>query len=100
PARLLQLIQEEFEVVKKRDNKEAKETTLENDFARKFPLKILIAEDNVVNRTLAKLILNKLGYEPEHADNGLEALTMVKENHYQLILMDVQMPEMDGLEAT
>ncbi len=70
------------------------------DFARKNPLRILVAEDNTVNQLLVAKILNKLGYQPHISNNGKEVLEEVKHNHYDLILMDVQMPEMDGLEAT
>ena len=70
------------------------------DFAEKNPLTILIAEDNLVNQSLAIRTLKKLGYEPRVAMNGVEVLTLLNEQKFDLILMDVQMPEMDGLEAT
>lgn len=79
---------------------EPKEKLLSDRFAEQSPLKILIAEDNPVNQKLANLLLRKLGYEPEIASNGVEAVEMHQKSHYDLILMDVQMPEMDGLEAT
>ncbi|AFZ47973.1 histidine kinase [Cyanobacterium stanieri PCC 7202] len=68
--------------------------TLENS------LKILIAEDNPVNQKVALLLLKKLGYYPHIAINGLEVLDAVKKDCYDVILMDMQMPEMDGLSAT
>lgn len=74
--------------------------TLSTSFAQKNPLQILIAEDNPVNQTLAIRILHKLGYEPGLAANGQLAINEMTERYYDLILMDVQMPEMDGLEAT
>jgi CheY-like chemotaxis protein len=70
------------------------------DFSLKYPLKILIAEDNPVNQKLAERVLTKLGYAPSKAIDGQEALEALKQNHYDLILMDIQMPTMDGLEAT
>jgi signal transduction histidine kinase/CheY-like chemotaxis protein/ligand-binding sensor domain-containing protein len=73
---------------------------LHQDFAKQHPLRILIAEDNPVNQKLAERVLVKLGYRPEMVSNGLEALTVLDKKHFDLILMDVQMPEMDGLEST
>src|SRR5260221_9911912 len=70
------------------------------DFSKQYPLRILIAEDNAVNQRLTERVLNKLGYKPEITDNGVEAVQAVTQKSFDLILMDVQMPEMDGLEAT
>ena len=64
------------------------------------PLRILLAEDNLVNQKLALRLLEKMGYRADVASNGIEALTSVDRQTYDVILMDVQMPEMDGLEAT
>ena len=72
----------------------------DRNFAKKYPRRILAAEDNRVNRLLIKKVLGRLGYEIDLAENGLIALEMAVNNHYDLILMDLQMPEMDGLEAT
>jgi signal transduction histidine kinase/DNA-binding response OmpR family regulator len=73
---------------------------LSTDFATRYPLNILIAEDNMVNQKLAERVLSKLGYKPEKALNGEEAVFAQEKRGYDLILMDVQMPVMDGLEAT
>jgi CheY-like chemotaxis protein len=73
---------------------------LTDEFAQQYPLKILVAEDNDVNQKWAAKILGKMGYQPHFAENGHIALEMVGKTAYDLILMDVQMPEMDGLEAT
>jgi CheY-like chemotaxis protein len=73
---------------------------LDVKFSEHYPLHILIAEDNPVNQKLAERVLHKLGYQPSIAINGLDALSKINESHYDLILMDVQMPEMDGMEAT
>ena len=70
------------------------------EFAQKYPLNILIAEDNPVNQKLAERVLTKLGYTPSKALNGKEAVDAVQQKKYDVILMDVQMPVMDGLEAT
>lgn len=75
-------------------------TQFSPDFAKQYPMDILIAEDNYVNQKLAVHILEKMGYKPEVAFNGHEVLNALSKKRYDLILMDVQMPEMDGLEAT
>jgi two-component system sensor histidine kinase/response regulator len=62
--------------------------------------KILIAEDNEINRLVALRTIRKLGYEVEAATNGIEAVAMAQQGAYDLILMDCQMPEMDGYDAT
>lgn len=63
-------------------------------------ISVLIAEDNVVNQRVAQLLLKSMGIEAEIAENGKVALEKLKQKHFDLIFMDVQMPEMDGFEAT
>ena len=65
-----------------------------------YPLKILIAEDNSINRKLTLIVLERMGYVPDIAKTGVEVLEMVQRNQYDVILMDVQMPGMDGHKAT
>lgn len=65
-----------------------------------YPLNILLAEDDHTNQDVETRILKKLGYNPDLAENGLEVLQMTDAKHYDLILMDVQMPEVDGREVT
>ncbi|HTI09390.1 MAG TPA: two-component regulator propeller domain-containing protein [Puia sp.] len=73
---------------------------LQKDFAKTYPLRVLIAEDNLINQQLIRQILANLGYEADSVENGELAVAAAGEKAYDLILMDVQMPEMDGLEAT
>ena len=68
--------------------------------ATRHPLRILLAEDNVVNQKLALRLLSQMGYRADVASNGIEAIQSVDRQPYDVVLMDVQMPEMDGLEAS
>ena len=63
-------------------------------------LRILVADDNVVNQKVAVLVLKRLGYRADVVSNGLEVLDALKRHHYDVVFMDVQMPEMDGMSAT
>jgi signal transduction histidine kinase len=73
---------------------------LKAGWSKQYPLRILVAEDNIINLQLIRHILVSLGYEPDSVENGELAVAAAAEKPYDLILMDVQMPEMDGLEAT
>lgn len=69
-------------------------------FTSNLPLRILVADDNLINQKVALSVLGALGYKADIANNGLEVLAKLEQNQYDVILMDVQMPEMDGLRAT
>jgi CheY-like chemotaxis protein len=73
---------------------------MDRELAKRHPLRILLAEDNQVNQKLAVRILEQMGYRADVASNGLEAIESIERQQYDVILMDVQMPDMDGLEAT
>jgi CheY-like chemotaxis protein/HPt (histidine-containing phosphotransfer) domain-containing protein len=77
-----------------------RDTPFDASLGQRLPLRLLLAEDNTVNQKLALRLLERMGYRADVVGNGLEVLEAVQRQHYDVILMDVQMPEMDGLEAT
>ncbi len=99
---LLRVVQAQLNPVRSQTEvqKPKVDNVLSEAFAKQYPLNILIGEDNLINQKLIIRVLNKLGYEPDLANNGQEVIDLLTANFYDIILMDVQMPVMDGLEAT
>jgi PAS domain S-box-containing protein len=73
---------------------------IDSGFGQRRPLRLLLAEDNIINQKVATRILSQMGYRPDVVHNGVEVLEALNRQKYDVILMDIQMPDMDGLEAT
>ena len=85
-----------YERVSKKKTKQI----FDKEMGEKHPLRILLAEDNAINQKLAIVMLKRLGYKADVAANGLEVIESLRRQLYDVVLMDVHMPEMDGLQAT
>jgi CheY-like chemotaxis protein len=95
-ARMLAGLLEGYTPTKKRSDEQPAEQLP----GKQHPLRILLAEDNIINQKVAVRFLERLGYLPDVAANGLEVLDAIRQRAYDVVLMDVQMPEMDGIETT
>lgn len=69
------------------------------DLAQQIPLRVLLADDTAMNQKLIRHVFARMGYDIEVVDNGVAAVESARASEYDLILMDIQMPEMDGIEA-
>lgn len=81
-------------------SKPAPTTKLDPKLAERMPLRMLLADDNIINQKVAMRLLQQMGYKPDVAGNGVEAVAALDRQAYDIVFMDVMMPEMDGLEAT
>jgi signal transduction histidine kinase/HPt (histidine-containing phosphotransfer) domain-containing protein len=99
PAQLLEALCRAMNIQIQREKKAPPGPSLDTGFARRIPLRMLLADDNPINQKVGLSVLQKLGYRADLAANGIEVLHALEQKPYDVILLDVQMPEMDGLEA-
>jgi CheY-like chemotaxis protein len=102
PVKQIPLLEIITHIFEERDFSTKKNTPiqhLDSLLGKKIPLRILVAEDNPVNQRFIQLILEGLGYEPDIVENGLQVLTSLEKKEYDLLLMDLNMPELDGLQT-
>ncbi|MFK5969541.1 MAG: response regulator [Candidatus Marithrix sp.] len=97
-AHLLNMLNYVFTGVK--NKRHVKTTKIDTSLAERLPLNILLAEDDIINQKISLLTLEKMGYSVDVANNGVEVLDALKERTYDIILMDLHMPKMDGLTAS
>jgi signal transduction histidine kinase/HPt (histidine-containing phosphotransfer) domain-containing protein len=99
PAQLLESLCRALNVPVQRDKKSAFTPGLDSDFARRFPLRVLLADDNPINQKVGVSVLNKLGFHADLAVDGNEVIKALEQKTYDMLFLDVQMPEMDGLDC-
>ncbi len=99
PAQLLEALCRAMSIHLQREKKAPSSPALDPDLARRLPMRLLLADDNPINQKVGLSVLHKLGYRADIANNGLEVLKALEQKVYDLLFLDVQMPEMDGLEA-
>jgi signal transduction histidine kinase/response regulator of citrate/malate metabolism len=100
PAQLLDAVCRALNIHLQQEKKAPPAPALDSTFARRIPLRVLLADDNPINQKVGLSVLQKLGYRADVANNGIEVLSALEQKAYDIIFLDVQMPEMDGLEAT
>jgi CheY-like chemotaxis protein len=100
PAQLHEVLIRVVSGAKTQTKKAPLPSKLDPAMAQRTPLRVLVCDDNVINQKVGIRLLQQMGYKPDLAANGVQALTALDRQPYDLIFMDVQMPEMDGLEAT
>lgn len=99
PAQLLEALCRALSVQLQREKKAPAAPVLDANLARRLPLRLLLADDNPINQKVGLSVLSKLGYRADLANNGMEVIKALEQKVYDVLFLDVQMPEMDGLEA-
>jgi signal transduction histidine kinase/HPt (histidine-containing phosphotransfer) domain-containing protein/BarA-like signal transduction histidine kinase len=99
PAQLLEALCRAMSVQMRREKKPPATPVLDPGLARRLPLRLLLADDNPINQKVGLGVLQRLGYRADLAANGAEVLKALEQKAYDVVFLDVQMPEMDGLEA-
>lgn len=99
PAQLLEALCRAMSVQLQREKKAPAAPVLDANLARRLPLRLLLADDNPINQKVGLSVLSKLGYRADLANNGMEVIKALEQKVYDVLFLDVQMPEMDGLEA-
>lgn len=102
PIKLAELFEEVLHVIAETRNRRNNlaDHNIDKSLADKLPMRILLAEDNITNQDLVITLLGKMGYKIDAVENGRKVLEMLERKKYDIILMDIQMPVMNGLEAT
>lgn len=102
PIKLAELFEEVLRVIAEARNRRSNlaDHNIDKNLAAKLPLRILLAEDNITNQDLVITLLSKMGYKIDAVENGRKVLEMMQRKKYDIILMDIQMPVMNGMEAT
>jgi signal transduction histidine kinase/DNA-binding response OmpR family regulator len=102
PIKLAELFEEVLRVIAEDRNRRKNEAdhNVDKALSDKLPLRILLAEDNVTNQELVITLLSKMGYHIDAVDNGRKVIEMMEKKRYDIILMDIQMPVLNGMEAT
>jgi CheY-like chemotaxis protein/HPt (histidine-containing phosphotransfer) domain-containing protein len=99
PAQLLDSLCRALNIQLQREKKPPFAPSLDANLAQRLPLRLLLADDNPINQKVGLSVLHKLGYRADVAHNGVEVLQALEQKAYDVLFLDVQMPEMDGLEA-
>ena len=102
PIKLAELFEEVLRVIAEARNKRSNlaDHNIDKNLSAKLPMRILLAEDNITNQDLVITLLSKMGYKIDAVENGRKVLEMMERKKYDIVLMDIQMPVMNGMEAT